>query len=144
MREFILLPMAQYKALIQPSAQVQSGSSDISIQQHTDPVNSNNDEIIEILPKRAKEKAASLLHLIKDHVTWNGRGEVTIKGQFFAGSHICDLLKFAIFNTLNRKKFPIAHKPFCDLLHQLNVPKSLMYGSVDSTVADNSTGWHSI
>ena len=144
MREFILLPLDRYKALMQPPGpEVQSSSSDVSIQQHAEPSISNHDQIIEILPKRAKQKATSILQLVKDHLTWNSRGEVTIKGQFIPGSHICDLLKFVVFNTVTRKKFPIGHKEFGSLLQQLNIPKSLVYGLAEENTIASST-WCSI
>lgn len=75
-------------------------------------------------PKPMQNRLRSLLTYIQPHVSWNDKGEVTIKERHIPGSNIVDLIKV---HLKDYKDFqPMGKEAFGKLLLELNVPASLL------------------
>ena len=91
-------------------------------------VESLSDEmIVRGIPKNMKTRAQALLARLKereDAITWDDRGQVTLKGTLIPKSNISDLISDAM---RFRKHFnPVGVQKFYDVLYEINVPKDLV------------------
>lgn len=84
------------------------------------------DEIIESVPKNIKRKAKLLLQRLEDSddITWDRRGEVTIKGQTITGSNITDLVGDVV--RARKTTNPLGWQTFTSLLKAMNVPREFI------------------
>jgi hypothetical protein len=89
---------------------------------------SPSETLVQRFPKSMQSRAKSVLDYIQPHITWNEKGEVSIKGREFPGSNIIDLVKV---HVKDYKHFdPIGKSAFRAVLTDLNVPTSLLSASV--------------
>ena len=91
-------------------------------------IESLSDEmIVRGIPKNMKTRAQALLARLKereDAITWDDRGQVTLKGALIPKSNISDLISDAM---RFRKHFnPVGVQKFYDVLYEINVPKDLV------------------
>lgn len=80
------------------------------------------DEIVESVPAMFKRKARLLLQRLVDSedITWDRRGEVTIKGKTITGSNITDLVGDVV--RARKTTNPLGWQEFALLLKSMNVP----------------------
>ena len=91
-------------------------------------IESLSDEmIVRGIPKNMTTRAQALLARLKereDAITWDERGQVTLKGTLIPKSNISDLISDAM---RSRKHFnPVGVQQFYDVLYEINVPKDLV------------------
>ena len=84
----------------------------------------DKETLISRFPKSMQNRVRSVLEYLRPQVTWNDKGEVSIRGQDIPGSNIVDLLKV---NLKDYKDFnPVGKDAFRKVLCELNVPMSLL------------------
>lgn len=83
-------------------------------------------EILESVPKTFRDKATLLLQKLKrgDHVKWDERGIVYIKGNKITNSNITDLLNDIVRPRKNGD--PIGWREFSTVLRDINIPFELI------------------
>ena len=82
------------------------------------------DTLLQAIPRGYRNKAKALLNYVKDKLSWNAMGEITWNGETFGGTHIADLIRYAIREY--GKAPPEGFTTFKNLLEKLNVPRSLV------------------
>lgn len=83
-------------------------------------------EIIEAIPKMYKNKAKMLLNRLESskNVSWDERGEVTIKGNIVLGSNIIDLVSDVV--RPRKTSNPFGWQQFLTFLKELNIPREFI------------------
>lgn len=79
-------------------------------------------EILDSIPRTFKKRAELLLQRLNSSkdITWDQRGEVTIKGIKLGGSNITDLVSDIV--RPRKTSNPNAWQEFCSLLKDINIP----------------------
>ena len=129
MKKHILLPIDKYNYLLQCAA----GEKD------EDPPKLTIDQIVEIIPKRWQHKARVLLQLVQNHIQCDSTGQVVVHGDTIQGSHISDVVKYAVVPSFAKAQAPPGSKEFAAVLTVINAPKSLVINKQPS-----SHGWHAL
>ena len=77
------------------------------------------------MPKSLKKKSESLLNYIEKDISWKDNGELMYRNQVLEGSHITDLIRYAL-QEYGRSP-PIGFNHFIGILSDINVPKKYHY-----------------
>lgn len=91
--------------------------------------NQNLEEMLRSLPKSLKNKVRALLEHLNKHTNlhWSDKGEIAIKGRTIPHSNIVDLIKVQLRDY--KDVHPVGVTEFNRLLHDTNVPLSLLTGT---------------
>lgn len=83
-------------------------------------------EIVEAIPKMYKNKAKMLLNRLESSkdVSWDERGEVTIKGNILLGSNNIDLVSDVV--RPRKTSNPFGWQQFLTFLKELNIPREFI------------------
>ena len=140
----VLLPYDRYQRLLSTSAETtidsttpsESPPMETNREDRTEPASDHlgdtgvvgtedsADYLVLQFPKAMRQRARSLLHYIRPHLSWNDRGEVTLNQRHIPGSNIVDLLKV---HLKDYKDFhPPGEEAFGELLLKINVPRSVL------------------
>ncbi len=105
------------------------------------------EHILTIIPKRAQNKANSLLQILQPHLKWNKRGEIVIHDNPIANSHIADLVKYTVMRHI-RKRLPTGGVEYIAILSSINAPRSLIVNEqvieLLAQPAQTTSAWHSL
>ena len=85
------------------------------------------EDVLKSIPVTFQRKARLLIDLVKrnPHLSWNQRGEFTVKDQPIVGSHMIDLIN----DVLRRRRSqapPTGWEEFAEALRDSNVPQDLV------------------
>jgi len=140
MKKQVLVPYDRYQRLVSGQAKRESATTSTidplpSINEQTDleehedklATDSTNDRVENLfrhIPKAMRGRARSVLSYIWPYVSWNDKGEVSIKQRFIPSSNVLDLVKAHLKDYKDFR--PVGKDAFGELLIELNVPKSLL------------------
>ncbi len=161
----ILISLEKYRSLMQRACPEQVSSSTVSEQtspptvpeievpiidetiEDTPSEGLSIEHILAIIPKRAQNKANSLLHLLQPHLKWTKRGEIVIHDRPIANSHIADLVKYTVMRHIH-KRLPTGGTEYIAILASINTPRSLIVNEQVIELLTQPTptpsAWHSL
>ena len=95
-----------------------------------------DDEMLGLVSDKFRPKARRLLAFLKRQpgVSWTDRGELSVGGHVYRGSHIVDLVSKSVKPSRATKTAPAGWEPFVDVLKRGNVPLDLMTGNLHGAV----------
>ena len=141
MKKMVLLPYDRYQRLLlrDQTPEVEQKDPEMSIQGE-EPLDTNEsftqstleegkdkETLISRFPKSMQNRVRSVLEYLRPQVTWNDKGEVSIRGQDIPGSNIANIVDLLKVNLKDYKDFnPVGNDVFRKVLCELNVPMSLL------------------
>ena len=138
MKKTVLLPYDRYRRLLTGTVRDETAMSNPA-QEHALQDGVEDSEIVttcpaltqgafetlkQHFPKPMQNRMRSLMVYIQPQVSWNDKGEVTIKDKLIPGSNIVDLIKVHLKDYKNFQ--PVGKEALGKLLSELNVPTSLL------------------
>ena len=90
-------------------------------------VDSIEEDVLKSTPSTFQRKARLLMELVKRNpqLSWNQRGELTVKDQPIEGSHMIDLVNDVLRHRRSRAP-PTGWEQFAEALRDSNVPQDLI------------------
>ena len=140
MKKMVLLPYDRYQRLLLRDQPPEAEQDPLTTLQAEKPLDANDsstestlheekdkETLISRFPKSMQNRVRRVLEYIQPQVTWNDKGEVSIRDQDIPGSNIVDLLKVHLKDY--KDFYPVGKVAFRMLMCELNVPMSLLASS---------------